>query len=282
MVTSVSGILVAIVLVAREVRGALLAGVAVSTAVGLALGVMDWPGDVFAIPDSGDFSTIGDALAPSNLADALTLTLVPVIFALFMSDFFDTIGTAFAVARTGELVEPDGQIPNMRRLLLVDSAAAAGGGAMGVSSVTSYIESGAGVTEGARTGLASLVTAGLFGLTVFAVPLIAVVGQSVQVGEDAFIHPGVGRAARARRLFHAAPRRRDRLVGPENGLPAFLIIVGIPMTFSIAAGIGFGIIGYALVMVSRGKAREISTLMWVLVPLFVAYFLADWLSVEVF
>ena len=132
--------------------------------------------------------------SPSNLGDALTVALIPVIFALFMTDFFDTIGTAVAVGRGGGLTDEDGQLPQRDRLLLVDSAAAAFGGAMGTSSVTTYVESGAGVAEGARTGLSSVVTAALFALAILFVPIIALVGQDVQVGEETFIHPAIAPA----------------------------------------------------------------------------------------
>ncbi len=148
---------------------------------------------------------------------------------------------------------------------------------MGVSSVTTYVESGAGVAEGARTGLASLVTAGLFALTVFLVPLIALVGQGVRVGE-ATIHPAVAPA------LVMVGYLMLRLVAdidwgrPESALPAFLIIAGVPLTFSIAAGIGFGVIGYAVAMAARGRAGEVHPLMWALVPLFCAFFAADWLA----
>ena len=121
------------------------------------------------------------------------MALIPVIFALFMTDFFDTIGTAVAVGRGGGMLDDRGRLPKADRLLLVDSSAAAVGGAMGVSSVTTYVESGAGVAEGARTGLASLVTAGLFLLTMFFVPLVALVAQDVPLGES-FIHPAVAPA----------------------------------------------------------------------------------------
>ena len=163
-----------IVLTARGVKGAILIGIVVSTVLGLIFGVLDAPESGRASSRRArDFSTIGDALKPDNLLDALTWALVPVIFVLFVSDFFDTIGTAVAVVSAGGLLDENGQPPRLKRLLLVDSAAAAGGGAMGVSSITTYVESGAGVAEGARTGLASLVTAGCFLLTIFFVPLIA-------------------------------------------------------------------------------------------------------------
>ena len=117
------------------------------------------------------------------------------IFALFMTDFFDTIGTAVAVGRSGGLLDEEGQLPQTRSSCCSSTPrAAALGGAMGISSVTTYVESGAGVAEGARTGLASVVTAALFVLAIFFVPIIALVGQDVQVGEDAVIHPAVAPA----------------------------------------------------------------------------------------
>ena len=279
---ALAGILVGLVLSARGFRGAILVAIATSVALGLIFGVLDGPDAVADVPGSSDFSTIGDALDPSNLGDALTWALVPVIFALFMTDFFDTVGTAVAVGHQGGLTDEKGELPAMRRVLLVDSAAAAGGGAFGVSSVTTYVESGAGVGEGARTGLASVVTGLLFAATVFFVPLIALVGQGVQVGEETFIHPAIAPAlvmvgALMTQLVQSIDWKE-----PETSFPAFLIIAGIPLTFSIAAGIGFGVIGYAAIMAARGRAREVHPLMWGLVPLFLAFYAEDWLSANVF
>jgi adenine/guanine/hypoxanthine permease len=191
---SLAGVMVAAVLVARGVRGAVILGVFAATVLGLVFGELDGPDGVIDAPGSDSFSTIGDALDPNWLGDALTVSLIPVIFALFMTDFFETIGTAVAVGRAGGLTDEHGRLPNSDRLLLVDSGAASLGGAMGTSSVTTCVESGAGVAEGARTGLVSLVTAGWFVLAVFFVPIIALVGQDVQVGEETFIHPAVAPA----------------------------------------------------------------------------------------
>jgi AGZA family xanthine/uracil permease-like MFS transporter len=278
---ALAGIFVAGALAVRNVRGSILIGIATTTALGLIFGILDGPSGVAEIPKAGSFSTIGDALDPGNLADALTWALVPVIFALFMTDFFDTVGTATAVTESAGLVDEKGDVPKIRRLLLVDSAAAMGGGAMGVSSVTTYVESGAGVAEGARTGLASLVTAGLFLLTIFFVPLIALVGQGVIV-DKVELHPATAPA------LVMVGYLMLRLAGqidwnrPEAALPAFLVIVGVPMTFSIAAGIGFGVIGYVVAMVALGRAREIHVLMWCLVPMFLAFYASGWLSDNVF
>jgi adenine/guanine/hypoxanthine permease len=278
---ALAGILVSAVLTARGVRGALLAGIATSAALGVAFGVLDGPSAVARLPTSSDFSTIGDALAPATLADALALSLIPVIFALFMTDFFDTLGTVVGVGSSAGLVDQEGDLPGIRNVLLVDSGAAALGGAMGVSSVTTYVESGAGVSEGARTGLSTLVTAGLFLLAIFFVPVMAVVGGAVEVGEAA-IHPAVAPALvmvgyLMMRLVPAIQWQR-----PEHAIPAFLIVAGVPLTFSIAAGIGFGVIGFVAVMLALGRAREVHPLMYALVPLFVAFYAEAWLSANVF
>jgi AGZA family xanthine/uracil permease-like MFS transporter len=279
---ALGGIAVAAVLAARNVRGSVVLGVLAATVLGLIFGVLEPPDGIAQMPKSGDFSTIGDALKPDNLRDALTVSLIPVIFALFMTDFFDTVGTAVAVGRSGGLLDAQGMLPNTRRLLIVDSAAAAGGGAAGTSSVTTYVESGAGVAEGARTGLSSVVVAVLFALAIFFVPLIAVVGQAVPLGNDVTGSPAVAPA------LVMVGYLMIRLVAdidwstPESALPAFLIVAGIPLTFSIAAGIGLGVLGFVLVMVARGRARAIHPLMWLIAPLFVAFFAADWLSANVF
>jgi adenine/guanine/hypoxanthine permease len=259
-----------------------IAGVFAATVLGLIFGVLEPPDGVIDAPSSDSFSTIGDALDPTYLGDALTVALIPVIFALFMTDFFDTVGTAVAVGRGGGLLDDEGRLPNADRLLLVDSGAAAFGGAMGVSSVTTYVESGAGVAEGARTGLASFVTAGLFGLAIFFVPVISLVGQDVQVGEDTFIHPAVAPAlVMVGYLMIRIVADIDWTV-PESSVPAFLIIAGIPLTFSIAAGIGLGVIGFVVVTAATGRARTIHPLMWGIAALFVAFFAADWLEAHVF
>jgi AGZA family xanthine/uracil permease-like MFS transporter len=279
---ALAGTLVALGLSAANVRGAILMGIATSTALGLIFGVLEAPDAVARWPHSGDFATIGDALDPSNLRAALTWALVPVIFSLFMTDFFDTVGTAYAVTSAGGLLDVRGEVPRIRNLLLVDSAAAAGGGALGVSSITTYVESGAGVSEGARTGLASVICGLLFGLTIFFVPVISVVGQDVPLTKDVVIHPAITPALVMVGYLMIQLVRGISWEVPEDAIPAFLTIVGIPLTFSISAGIGLGVFGYVAAMIARRRAREIHPIMWLLVPLFAAFFASDWLSANVF
>jgi adenine/guanine/hypoxanthine permease len=261
----------------------LIIGVLSSVVLGLIFGVLEGPDGVAQIPSGDDFSTIGDALDPSNLADALTVALIPVIFALFMTDFFDTIGTAVALGRSGGMLNDRGELPQTRRLLLVDSGAAALGGAMGCSSVTTYVESGAGIAEGGRTGRTTLVTAALFALAVFFVPIIALVGQGVPFGgDDAVVHPAVAPALIMVGALMIRIVADIDWVRPEDAIPAFLIIAGIPLTFSIAAGIGLGVLSYVLIMPAVGRARDVHPLMWLVALLFVGFFAADWLSANVF
>jgi AGZA family xanthine/uracil permease-like MFS transporter len=274
------GIFVGGALAVRETRGALLIGIAAATIAGLIFGVLDAPSGVAKLPHSSDFSTLGDPI--SHIGDALTLALIPVIFSLFMTDFFDTLGTAFGLGKAAGAVDEDGHLPGVGRVLMVDSAAAAVGGAAGVSSVTTYIESGAGVEEGARTGLASVVTALLFGLAIFFVPIMGLVGQDVQVAKDTFIHPAI---APAMVIVGYMMMRLVAIIdwnNPEVAFPAFMLIAGVPLTFSIAAGIGFGVIAHVVVKVAKGKAREVSLLMYALVPLFIAFYASGWLEKHVF
>ncbi|HET8673365.1 MAG TPA: NCS2 family permease [Thermoleophilaceae bacterium] len=278
---ALGGVLTAAVLSARNVRGSILIGVLTSMVLGLIFGVLHGPSGVAEWPGSAGFSTIGDSLAWHNIRAALAVALIPTIFALFMSDFFDTLGTVVAVGGSGGLLRKDGELPGIRNVLLVDSAAAAVGGAAGVSSVTTYVESGAGVSEGARTGLSTLVTAGLFGLAIFFVPIISLVGQSVKY------HGGTINPAVAPALIMVGYLMLQLVPGidwssPESALPAFLIITGIPMTFSITAGIGFGVFGYVAVMVARNRWRDVHPLMYALVPLFAMYYASGWLSSHVF
>jgi AGZA family xanthine/uracil permease-like MFS transporter len=205
-----------------------------------------------------------------------------VIFSLFMTDFFDTLGTAYGLGEAAGALDEKGDLPRIGRVLIVDSAAAAVGGAAGVSSVTTYIESGAGISEGARTGLASVVTAILFGLAIFFVPIIGLVGQDVQIAKGVFIHPAIAPAMVIVGYMMMRLVQAIDWSDPEVAFPAFMLIAGVPLTFSIAAGIGFGVIAHVVVKVVNGKARQVSPLMYALVPLFIAFYASGWLEQHVF
>jgi AGZA family xanthine/uracil permease-like MFS transporter len=274
------GIFVAGALTVRGVRGALIAGIAATTVAGLIAGVLDWPSSLTKMPSSSDFSTIGPAV--SHIGDALTVALIPVIFALFMTDFFDTLGTAYGLGRSAGATNERGELPRVGRVLMVDSAAAAAGGVAGVSSVTTYVESGAGIDEGARTGFASVITALLFALAIFFVPILGLVGQDVQVAKDTFIHPAIAPALVIVGYMMMRLVAAIDWADPETAFPAFLLIAGIPLTFSISAGIGFGVIGHVIVKAVNGKARQVSPLMYGLALMFIAFYASGWLEAHVF
>jgi AGZA family xanthine/uracil permease-like MFS transporter len=181
---------------------------------------------------------------------------------VLLVDFFDTIGTSTAIAEEAQLTDANGEIPRLRRLLTIDSIAAAIGGLFGASSVTSYIESAAGVAEGARTGLHSVVVGLLFAVAMFAVPIAGIVPAAATA--PALIAVGFLMTQQISRIdFRALP----------TALPAFVVLVTIPLTYSISHGIGYGFITYVVVQVLLGRAREVHPLMYVAAAAFATDFL---------
>jgi adenine/guanine/hypoxanthine permease len=184
------------------------------------------------------------------------------IFTLLIADFFDTMGTMVAVGQEGGLVDEEGMPPRTREILLVDSIAAAAGGAASVSSNTSFIESAAGVAEGARTGVANLVTGVLFLVAMFLAPLVTVV--PFEAASTALVVVGF--------LMMMAVRQID-WTDYEIAVPAFLTITLMPFTYSISNGIGAGVVSYVVIKLAVGKAREVHPILYGVAVLFVLYFL---------
>jgi len=266
----VIGLLFTLVLFVRKVRGAILIGILGSTAlaivveaiahpVGWSLNVPKLPEKVFSTPD---LSLIGDFNVLDSWSRAGWLVVVMFVFTLMITDFFDTMGTMVAVGQEAELLDGQGMPPRSREILLVDSVAAAAGGAASVSSNTSYIESAAGVGEGARTGVANLVTGGLFLLAMFLAPLVQVV--PFEAASTALVVVGF--------LMMTAVRQID-WADYTIAVPAFLAITLMPFTYSISNGIGAGIISYVLLKVATGRGRDIHPILYGVAALFVLYFL---------
>ncbi|HEU4750045.1 MAG TPA: NCS2 family permease, partial [Acidimicrobiia bacterium] len=189
------------------------------------------------------------------------------IFSFMLTDFFDTIGTATAVLEQADLTDENGEIPGVRNLLLVDSAGAALGGIAGVSSNTSYIESAAGVAEGGRTGLTSVVTGVLFLLAIFLSPLAGLIPP--QATAPVLIVVG---------FLMAGLIKGIDFDDFEEGFPALLTIVLMPLTFSITVGIGAGFVMYTIIKIIRGKMGEVHPLMWVVALAFLIYFAQAYLG----
>jgi AGZA family xanthine/uracil permease-like MFS transporter len=244
------GLLVTALLLARRVRGAFLLGIAATTIAGIALGLVKAPSSLVALPR---FTTFGKL----DVAGALQPALLTLVFAFLITDFFDTMGTVIAVGEQAGFVGPDGKLPRLNRVLLVDSVAAMWGGLCSASSVTTYIESASGVGEGGRTGLTSVTVALLFLASMFFAPLIGAVPPEATA--PALILVGF--------LMMATVREID-FRDVTAAIPAFLTLLVIPLTMSISRGIGAGFIAYALLHLFTGRGREVPLTLYLLAALF--------------
>ncbi|MFE1289032.1 NCS2 family permease [Streptomyces sp. NPDC058751] len=266
------GVLLTIVLLARKVKGAILISIVTMTAVAIVIeavaDVKNWGLTTPAVPDeivaAPDFALVGHFSLFGGFAEAGVLTAVLLVFTLVLSDFFDTMGTVVGVSAEAGLLDERGQVPGIGRVLLIDGAAAVAGGAGSASSNTAYIESAAGVGEGARTGFANLVTGGLFGLALFLTPLLTIV--PLQAAAPALIAVGF------LMMTHVKHIDWDRY---EIAIPAFLTIAVMPFTYSITNGIGAGFLAYVVIKAVLGKAKEVNWLLWAVSALFLVYFAID-------
>lgn len=281
----VIGLFITVALLVRKVRGAILYGILSATALAIiveAIGKIGgqtnaagervnptgWGLNVPKLPDAiartPDFSLLGDFnLLGSFKAIGLVSALL-LVFTLLLADFFDTMGTMVAIGAEAGLNDGEGTPPHAERILLVDSVGAMAGGAASVSSNTSYIESASGVGEGARTGLASVVTGVLFLVATFLAPLVEIVPY--EAATPALVVVGFLMMQQVKDIDW------DDI---EIALPAFLTIILMPFTYSIAVGIGAGFVVYVLIKVIKGKASAVHPLMWITAALFVLYFAID-------
>ena len=265
----VVGLAITSTLVVRKVRGGLLIGILATTVFAIIVNQGFGDSAVFApgiavIPDkivaSPDFSLLGNF--NFGVFDVLGLaTATAAILAVMLSDFFDTMGTVVGLADEAKLLDEDGNLPGMNRVLLVDSVAAAAGGAASASSNTTFIESAAGISDGGRTGLTSVVVGGLFLLAIFFSPIAGVIPAEatapVLVIVGYLMMQTVGEIS-----------WRD----PAIGIPAMLTIVMMPFTYSITNGVGAGFLAYVVIKVLQGKFREVHPLMYVVAAVFSWYF----------
>ncbi|RCW43207.1 AGZA family xanthine/uracil permease-like MFS transporter [Halopolyspora algeriensis] len=271
------GVLLVAVLVTRRVKGAILLGIAATTVLavlieafgnlgqvsgdnpgGWSLVVPEVPTDFIGLPNLslvGNFSLLGSFEQVSAVAAVLF------VFTLMLADFFDTMGTVVGVGNEAGLLDKQGRLPGIGRVFFVDSLAAIAGGAASTSSNTTYVESAAGVGEGARTGLASVVTGVLFLLAMFLTPLVSVV--PFEAASPAMVVVGFLMLTQVRSIDFS-----------DFGIaiPAFLTMVLMPFTYSITNGIGAGFVSYVVIRACQGRAREIHPLMWGVSVLFVLYF----------
>ena len=264
-VVAIISIAVAVVLQTRRVKGALLISIIVATIVGIPLGVSPMPSawnfgvdfSAFAAPFQTDPATGTMAIIEVFMQPLLLLF----VFSLLMSDFFDTMGTVVAVGQQGDFVDENGDVEDIQSILVVDSAAAAVGGIMGASSITTFVESASGAAAGARTGLSNMVIGIAFVVFAFLSPIVGMVSSSATCG--ALVVVGY------LMMSDIGLIEWDKI---EFAFPAFATIIGIPLTYSITNGIGFGFISYVVIMIFQGRIKEISPLMWVATIAFAVMF----------
>ncbi|AMD86780.1 permease [Actinomyces radicidentis] len=272
------GLFLIIVLHVRKVKGSILIGIIASTVLATVIEAVAHLGafDVDTNPTGWSLSVPSLSGSPIDMPSLATLgrfsllgsvdkigvvSLVLLVFSLMLADFFDTMGTMVAIGAEGDLLDSEGNPPKTREILVVDSVAAIAGGMGGVSSNTSYVESAAGVGEGARTGLASVVTGVLFLLSMFLAPVVSMVPY--EAATPALVIVGFLMMTQVTDIDWKRP---------EIALPAFVTIIMMPFSYSITNGIGAGFIAYTVVQLARGEGRRIHPLMWVACALFVVYF----------
>ena len=287
-VVFVFGTLLIVSLMVRKVKGAILIGIGAATVLaiviqrmfniapnftpgnpptivdgGWQLGVPSVPKEVVAVPEF-DFTGQFDLFGAFSVDNVSLIAAILLLFTLLLSDFFDTVGTVTAIGHEAGLADKDGNVDNIQKILIVDSIAAAAGGATGISSNTSYIESASGVGEGARTGLASVVTGIAFLLTTFLAPLVAIIPY--EAATPALIIVGFLMMSQIKKIDW------DDM---GIGVPAFLTIILMPFTYNISVGIGAGFITHVVIRLVQGRGKEVHPLMYLVSGLFMIYFLSS-------
>jgi adenine/guanine/hypoxanthine permease len=249
--TACFGLVLTLILMARKINGAILLGIVGTTLLGMARGISSWPSAFFSMPHpSSTFLQL-------DFRGAIRLGFLEILFAFLFVDLFDNVGTLVGVCEQAGFIK-DGKIPRVGRVLLADSVGTIFGSLTGTSTVTSYIESVAGVAAGARTGLSNVAVAALFLLAMFCSPLATAIPAYATA--PALILVGVLMSQSIAQIYW-----QDF----SEALPAFITMLATPLTFSIATGLSLGLISYTVVKLASGKVQEINALIWILTVLFI-------------
>jgi AGZA family xanthine/uracil permease-like MFS transporter len=252
---AILGIIFTGILVARRVKGALLIGIFATTLAGVPLGITQLPTSLLSLPPS---------LAPTfmqlhfSLAEILTWDMLFVVLSFLFLDIFDTVGTLVGVADKAGMLDKEGKLPKVKQALMADAIGTTTGALLGTSTITTYVESASGVSEGGRTGLTALATAAFFAMALFFAPVFIMIPAVATA--PALVLVG---------LFMIEPIRHIDLKDFTEALPAFIVIIIMPMAYSISAGIFFGIISYVLIKLACGRYKDITWLTYILAVLFV-------------
>jgi len=265
-ILAIFGLVVTSVLLIKNIRGAILWGILITAIIGIPLGIVKYQGLISMPP------TMMPTFLKMDIMGALKFGLVSVIFVFLFMDVFDTVGTLAGVAELGGFMKA-GKLPRVGKAMLTDAVGTCVGAACGTPTVTSYIESAAGISSGGRTGLASIVTGILFLATLFFSPLIKMIGGGYPAEHGIILHPVTAPALIIVGSMMLHPITKIDWKDYTESIPAFLVIVMMPLTFSIATGIAFGFISFATLKLFTGRGREVSWLVYLLAALFILRFL---------
>ena len=261
------GLIVTVVMMAKKVRGAIMWGMLITAAVGVPLDVVNY-GGLVSMPPS-----MAPTFMHMDVFGALKMGLLTVMFVFLFMDVFDTVGTLAGVGEIGGFIK-GGKFPRVGKAMISDAAGTCIGAALGTPTVTSYIESASGIQAGGRTGLTNVVVAALFFLSIFFSPLIKMIGGGyIDKSTGALLHPVTAPALIVVGCMMIQPLLKIDWKDITEALPAFLVIIMMPLTFSIASGVAVGFIAYAAVKLFTGNGRKVSWLVYLLALLFILRFI---------
>lgn len=253
---AVIGIVITGILLALDIKGSFLLGIAATTIIGIPMGITKLPSKIVSLPPS-----LEPVFFQFEWTNILTLDMFIVLFTLLFMDMFDTVGTLVGVATKAKMLDDKGRVPRAKQALLADAIGTTAGACLGTSTVSTFVESAAGVAEGGRTGLTALSTAFMFGVALLLSPLFIMIPSPATA--PSLILVG---------LFMISPIKDIDFEDFTEAIPAFLTIIMMPLTYSISDGIVFGIISYVILKVFTGKAREVSVATYLVGALFILKF----------
>lgn len=251
------GLVITSVLLVLKVRGALLIGILATTVIALPMGIAQFPTSVFQTPPS-----LAPIFFKFQWDQVFTLDMLVVLFTFLFVDMFDTVGTLIGVSTKAGMLDEEGRVPNAKKALMADAVGTTFGAIFGTSTVTTYVESAAGVTEGGRSGFTAVVTAGMFAIALFLSPIFIMIPGAATA--PALILVG---------LFMMSPVKDIDFEDYSESIPAFVTLLFMPLTYSISDGIVFGILSYVLIKAFTGKVKDIPILTWIIAAVFVLKFL---------
>ncbi|NLJ58963.1 MAG: NCS2 family permease [Tissierellia bacterium] len=258
---AIIGIIITGLLLIKNVKGALLIGIVLTTIIGIPMGVTILPENfntIVSMPPSVKdiaFKFVG-------FDQIFSFEMLVVVFTFLFVDIFDTVGTLAGVATKANMLDEDGRLPRVGAALMADAVGTVVGACLGTSTVTTYVESASGVAEGGRTGLTALTTAVMFGIALFFAPLFTLIPSAATA--PALVIVG---------LFMMSPITKIDFDDYTEAIPAFLTIIMMPFAYSIAEGIVFGMVSYVVLKAISGKSKDVSWVMWILALLFILRFI---------